>query len=295
MTLLTGRVAIVTGASRGLGLEISRTLAAAGARVLMNARGAAELADAVTGVAAAGHSVAGEPGDVAAPGTSDRIVAAAVERFGSIQILVNNAGIYGPMGPVDQVDLDEWERTVQVNLFASVRMCRAVLPHLRANGYGKIIQLSGGGATAPMPNISAYAASKAAVVRFAETLAYETLGTGIDVNAVAPGALNTSMLEELLKAGPDVVGVEYYERALRQRDTGGAPIAEAAALIASLASAESDGITGRLISAVWDPWRSLPDHKDALAGTDVYTLRRIVPADRGLAIDGEPPPSGTLG
>ena len=126
---------------------------------------------------------------------------------------------------------------MRVNLFGSVLCCRAVLPHFRANGYGKIIQLSGGGATSPLPRLSAYAASKAAVVRFAETLAEELRGTGIDVNAIAPGALNTRLLDEVLEAGPERVGDSFYERAVEQRSSGGTPLELAARLAVFLASA----------------------------------------------------------
>ena len=172
-------------------------------------------------------------------------------------MLVNNAGVYGPKGLIEEVDWDEWERAVRVNLFGSVLCCRAVLPHFRANGYGKIIQLSGGGATSPLPRLSAYAASKAAVVRFAETLAEELDGTGIDVNAIAPGALNTRLLDQVLEAGPERVGESFYARALEQQASGGTPLDLAARLAVFLASAASDGITGKLISAPWDPWEEL--------------------------------------
>jgi NAD(P)-dependent dehydrogenase (short-subunit alcohol dehydrogenase family) len=197
-------------------------------------------------------------------------------------VLVNNAGIYGPKGPTEEVAWEEWEQAMRVNLFGSVLCCRAVVPHFRAHGYGKIVQLSGGGATAPLPRLSAYAASKAAVVRFAETLAEELRGTGVDVNSVAPGALNTRLLGEVLEAGPERVGATFYERALEQQASGGTPLELAARLAVFLASEESDGITGKLISAPWDPWEELPSHADDLS-TDVYTLRRIVPADRGLS------------
>ena len=280
---LTGRSAIVTGANRGLGLEITRALGAAGARVLACARDGEALSAAVDTLVSDGLDVAGEVGDVRHIDTAEHLVRVALARFGSLQIVVNNAGIYGPKGLTERVDWDDWVETIEVNLFASVRMARAVLPHFREAGYGKILQLSGGGATAPLPNFSAYAASKAAVVRFAETLARETHGTGIDVNAIAPGALNTRMLDEVLAAGPEVVGTDYYDRAVRQRDEGGAPIEDAARLAVFLASAESDGISGRLISAVWDPWGSLAQHKGPLAESDVYTLRRIVPEDRGFS------------
>ena len=115
---------------------------------------------------------------------------------------MNNAGVYGPMGSIEDVDWDAWVRAIEINLFGSILMCRALLPHFKAQRYGKIIQLSGGGATNPLPRISAYAASKAAIVRFAESLALEVRDEGIDVNAIAPGALNTRMMDELLAAGP---------------------------------------------------------------------------------------------
>jgi 3-oxoacyl-[acyl-carrier protein] reductase len=161
-------------------------------------------------------------------------------------------------------------------------MCRAVIPHFRRQGYGKIINLSGGGATAPLPRISAYACSKAAVVRLTETLAEELRDARVDVNAIAPGPLNTRLLDEVLRAGPDRVGRDFYDRSVKQRDGGGVPLEKGAALAVFLASAAGDGITGRLLSAVWDDWARLPRRREALAASDVYTLRRIVPEDRGL-------------
>jgi 3-oxoacyl-[acyl-carrier protein] reductase len=219
---------------------------------------------------------------VSVPADVDRVVARALDEFGRVDILVNNAGVYGPKGPIEEVDWIEWTAAIEVNLFGSVLACRAVLPSMRANRYGKIIQLSGGGATAPLPRLSAYAASKAAVVRFAETLAEEVREDGIDVNAVAPGALNTRLLEEVLEAGPERVGSSFYERALKQSREGGTPLERGASLAVFLASAASDGITGRLISAQWDPWEELATNAAQLESSDVYTLRRIVPGDRGL-------------
>jgi NAD(P)-dependent dehydrogenase (short-subunit alcohol dehydrogenase family) len=120
------------------------------------------------------------------------------------------------------------------------------------------------------------------VVRLTETLAEELREDRIDVNAVAPGPLNTRFLDQVLAAGPEKTGREVHERALRQREEGGAPLAKGAALATFLASARSDGITGRLLSAVWDDWERLPERREALAAGDVFTLRRIVPRDRGL-------------
>ena len=283
---LEGRVAIITGASQGLGRAIAKAYVQAGASVFLVARGAELLAEAETELRALASRprqvVAAAPGDVSDAGTCAVLVRRAEETVGAVTILVNNAGIYGPKGLIEEVDWDSWLEAIRVNLFGTVQMCRAAIPGMRARGYGKIVNLSGGGATSPLPRLSAYAASKAAVVRLTETLAEELRGAGVDVNAMAPGALNTRLLDEVLQAGPEKVGRDFYERAVRQRDEGGAPLEKGAALAVFLASPASDGITGRLLSAVWDDWASLPSHREDLAGGDVYTLRRIVPRDRGL-------------
>jgi 3-oxoacyl-[acyl-carrier protein] reductase len=196
-------------------------------------------------------------------------------------VAVNNAGVYGPKGAIEEVDWEEWKRAIEINLLGSVLVTRAVLAHFKANRYGKIIQLSGGGATNPLPRMSAYAASKAGIVRFVETVAEEVRGENIDINAIAPGALNTRLLEEVLAAGPEKVGRAFYEKSVKQKAQGGTSLERGAELAVFLASSASDGITGKLISAVWDPWESLPERLDDLRETDIYTLRRIVPKDRG--------------
>src|SRR5262249_49912477 len=150
-----------------------------------------------------------------------RVAAKAIDSFPHLDILVNNAGVQGPMGRIEEVDWHDWVQTVVVNMLAPVYFCRALIPHLKARGGGKIIQISGGGATSAMPGMSAYAASKAGVVRFVETLAQELHESKIDVNAIAPGALNTRMLDEVLAAGPAMVGEKRYEQALKQKADGG--------------------------------------------------------------------------
>ncbi|HWI21777.1 MAG TPA: SDR family NAD(P)-dependent oxidoreductase [Baekduia sp.] len=278
---LDGRVALITGGSRGLGLEIGRAYLRAGAKVVICARSEHELQAAQLELAELGD-VAAQRADVTSPTEVDTIVAFTAERFGALDVLVTNAGVYGPKGTIDEVDLDEWRQAIEINLLGSVIPIRAALPHLRRSERGKIVQLSGGGATAPLPFLSAYAASKAAAVRFAETLAGEVAADGIDVNAIAPGALNTRMLDEVLEAGPEKVGEAFYAKALKQRDSGGTALSVGSELAVYLGSRASDGISGRLLSAVWDPWQTLATRADELADSDIYTLRRIVPADRGL-------------
>ncbi|MBO9170429.1 SDR family oxidoreductase [Rhizobium sp. L245/93] len=282
---LTGRVAIITGANQGLGLEIARKYIEAGASLMLCARNKDMLDTAATELTAlvgTGQMIATMQADVSRQADVTAVCDATISAFGACHILVNNAGIYGPKGEIETIDWAEWVRAMEINVFGSVLMCRAVLEHFKAQKYGKIIQLSGGGATNPLPRFSAYAASKAAIVRFAETLAEEVRGTGIDVNCIAPGALNTRMLDEVLEAGPEKVGQEFYDRSIKQKENGGAPIETGAGLAVFLASGLSDGITAKLISAVWDNWENWPEHLDELSSSDAYTLRRLAGRDRGL-------------
>ena len=283
MLKLAGRSAIVTGAGVGLGYAIAHALVADGANVVICGRNADSLGKAyasLSDLALPGQQVRMHGCDVSSEAQVNDLVGFALDQLGEVQILVNNAGVQGPIGPTEDVSLEEWRRTFEINLYGVLFTCRALIPHLRRKGYGKIINLSGGGAASPRPFFGAYATSKAAVVRLTENLAEELRGTRIHVNAVAPGALNTQMLEQTLAAGPELVGEGQYKQAAKQKEGGGSSLERAASLCVYLASAASDGITGRLISAPWDPWPELHDHQEELAGSDIYTLRRIVPADR---------------
>jgi NAD(P)-dependent dehydrogenase (short-subunit alcohol dehydrogenase family) len=282
---LTGTCAIISGASQGLGYEVAKQFISEGADVMLCARNAESLYQAqqeLSKIAGNRSKVLAKPTDISKLGEVEALVKATLAETGRIDVLVANAGIYGTKGPIDEIDWDEWSNAIDINLKGTVIQCRAVLPYLKQQQAGKIIILSGGGATKPMPYLSAYAASKAAVVRFAETLAEEVKAFNIDVNTVAPGALNTRLLDELLEAGPDKVGKEFYEQSIKQQKQGGTPLSVGAALCTFLASSASKGITGKLISAVWDPWKNFPEFLEELNSTDIYTLRRIIPKDRGL-------------
>lgn len=284
---LANRVAIVTGGSHGLGKEIARAFLRAGAQVLICARNEADLSRAARDIPAGLPPQAGRlvshVADVSRADDARGVVAAAIRQFGALHVLVNNAGIHGPKGMIDEVPWEAWVEAISVNLLGSAAMARAVLPHFKSQRYGKIIQVSGGGATRPIAGMSPYAASKAAVVRFAETLALEGRPYGIDVNSMAPGALNTRLLDDVLEAGAAAVGADAIEKARRQKAQGGTPLEVPARLAVFLASARSDGITGKLIAAVWDDWEAFPSHLPELDASDVYTLRRIVAKDRGFS------------
>ena len=274
---LGGRVALVTGGGRGIGRAIALALAREGAAVIVAGRTAAEIKTTSEAIEAAGGRALAVPADVADPSAVAHLVAEARTRFGELDILVNNAGIQGPIGPAHASPIEAWVQAIQVNLVGTFLCARAVLPGMIARRRGRIINLSGGGATAPRPFFSAYAASKAAVVRLTETLAAEVRPYGIAVNAIAPGGVNTRMTEEVLAAGA-AAGEVALEQARRQHQAGGVPPERAAALAVFLASAASDGLSGRLVS-VFDDWEGMtPAEVRAIMASDRYTLRRVQPA-----------------
>lgn len=302
-TRLTGRNALITGGSQGLGKAIAEHFLLEGANVVICARDSNLLAKtaeelntrliadttAAAGQGAESQSTAesrprkvlAKACDVSSEEQVNDLFAFALSELGSLDILVNNAGVYGPMGPTETVSLSEWRRALDINLYGVLIPSRAVIPHFKRAGRGKIIILSGGGATNPLPNVSAYAASKAAVARLMETLAEELRPFHVDVNGIAPGALATRFVDQVLAAGPETVGRVFYEKNKKWKEDGATPLDLGAGLAVYLASSESDGITGKLISAQWDPWPRLHENREALAKSDIYCLRRIVPEDRG--------------
>lgn len=208
--------------------------------------------------------------------------AAAVSRQASeLHGLVTCAGIQGEVGPTFETSPSAWSHTVRVNLDGTYFAIRAFAPLFQKSHRGKIVCLSGGGATKARPNFSAYGAAKTGVVRLVETIAEENRDQSLDINAVAPGAINTRLTDEVISLGPIKAGAAEYAAALKQKATGGASLDRALALIEYLLSSRSDGVTGRLIAAPWDPWPSLGERLSDLAGSDIYTLRRIVPEERG--------------
>lgn len=282
---LQGRGILITGGSLGLGRAVANACVQEGADIFLCARGAPTVEQAEAELrqqARAGQLVHAAVADVSDQAALQDLIEKVLTQLPNLTGVVNAAGINGPKGLVENVSVEDWIATINVNLIGTMSVCRALIPHFRRQGYGKIVNFSGGGATSPHPRFTAYACSKVAVVRLTETLAQELEGTGTDVNAVAPGAVNTRMLDEVLTAGPEKIGQGAYERALKQKADGGAPPAKAAALCVKLLAAESDGLSGKLISAVWDPWETLDAHKADLMRSDVYTLRRILPEDRGM-------------
>lgn len=276
---LNGKVAIITGAGRGIGRAMALAFARAGANLALASRTAAELEGAAEEVVAEGGVVAFRQTDVSRREDFEALVEFTLSQYGRVDVLVNNAGTYGPIGPFAETDLERWAEALQVNLGGTLNGCRAVLPLMIRQKGGKIINMSGGGATGPLPNFTAYGVSKTAVVRLTETLAEEVRGHNVQVNAIAPGAVDTRLQDDLLAAG-ERAGRELHERMSRMRETGegGVPPELAAELAVFLASAAGDKITGKLIAAPHDGWQEWDAARiEELASKPWFTLRRMDP------------------
>jgi 3-oxoacyl-[acyl-carrier protein] reductase len=210
-------------------------------------------------------------------------IAAEIARtWTQLDAVVTCAGLQGEIGRALTADPLGWSNTVRANLDGTFYAIRAIAPLLaQAERRAKIVCFSGGGATKPRPNFSAYGVAKTGIVRLVETIAEEERERPLDINAVAPGAINTRLTDEVLALGPEVVGQAEYSAAQKQKASGGGSLDRALRLVEWLLSPASDGISGRLLSAPWDPWPSLDQHAEELKSSDIFTLRRIVPEDRG--------------
>jgi NAD(P)-dependent dehydrogenase (short-subunit alcohol dehydrogenase family) len=270
---------VITGSSTGIGYSIAEHLLNRGDKVWGLARSAQ------TGLLEKyPHHFKALTCDVADWAQVQSAAAQIALDCGYLDGVIACAGIQGEIGPAMSADPLAWSQTVRVNLdgtYFTLRAFHALLA--KAPNRSKVIAFSGGGATKPRKNFSAYGVAKTGILRLIETIAEELQGSAIDLNAVAPGAINTRLTDEVIALGPKVVGESEYQAALKQKANGGSSLAKAIGLVEWLLSAESDGISGRLISAPWDPWATLSKHREALSKSEIYTLRRIVPEDRGTA------------
>jgi 3-oxoacyl-[acyl-carrier protein] reductase len=261
---------LVTGGSMGIGLAVSRALAQRGARVVIASRGTEALAAALAELGGEGSGHQAIALDVADQSAWEQALHP-LDAGGPLDGLVAAAGVLGPIGSIAEVPARELVATVGVNLIGTMLALHYGLPRLRQTG-GRAVTFSGGGAAGPLPRYDAYAASKAAVVRLSENVA---AAGGTEVNAVAPGFVATRMHDGTLRAGPDAAGPEYFERTRRQLCEGGFPADETAGLVCFLLSEEARGISGRLISAQWDPWRDEGFRARLRADDSLARLRRI--------------------
>ena len=268
---LEGRVALITGAGRGIGRAIALAYAKEGAKLGLAARTVSEVEETARQAEALGAPACVIRADVTDQSQVEEMVGRTLDRFSTIDVLVNNAGIAGPVGPLQDNDVSHWVQTIQLNVIGVFLCCKAVLPVMLAKDRGKIINMSGVGGRL----MSSYGASKAALVDITETLYLELKGGNIQVNAMAPGSIHTLMWEETRDAAATIGDKELLEWGLRVTSGRGASMQRATELAVFLAGDESGSLSGRLLQAVTDDFDSLPTRIPDIMGSDSYTRRRV--------------------
>lgn len=270
MTDLKGKIIVITGGARGLGQATAKSCAEAGAQVFVAARTQSELDQCKNSFPCETVRT-----DVTRDKDLESLFARARQR-GIVHGVICAAGVYGDIGPFVETSLEKWREAIEINLFGTVKTIHFALPTMKRGG--RLILYSGGG-QASLPNFSSYATSKGAIWRLTETLAAEFESLGIAINAIAPGAVNTRFLEDLLAAGPAKVGNEIYRKSIQQKESGGQSPQKAVDLTLYLLSERSQGITGRTLSAIWDDFENISskDYQDK----DLFRFRRVTDAKGG--------------
>ncbi|MDL2259365.1 SDR family oxidoreductase [Deltaproteobacteria bacterium OttesenSCG-928-K17] len=272
------RTCLITGAGGALGAALAQAFAAEGYGLILCGRSLDKLKAAsenLRGQARLEYAVC----DLAAP-ESIEIIGAAADSLGGADIIINNAAVQGPIGPFAENDFCEWEKALTIDFIRPAALIQRLLPLMMKKGWGRIINIAGGGASQVRPFFSAYASAKTALVRFSETLAAELKPFGITVNSVSPGAMRSAMTEEI-NARADKAGPGEALAAQKLLADGGRPPENAAALCLFLCRPQADGISGKMISAVWDDYGNWPEHLPELDEGGLYTLRRLTARDKG--------------
>lgn len=272
--MLANKTAIITGGARGIGFAIASELVNQGVKVVICSRTKNELQNALKELNKKNRVAFGKVSDVSKLSDCQKLIAFAQNKLKKIDILVNNAGIYGPIDSFEKININDFKKTIEINLMGMVYCSYFVIPFMKKNGNGKIINLCGagvGGST--LPKFAAYFTSKFAVAGFTEVLSDELKEKNIQVNAISPGPVNTYLNKYLIDQGPKKSGKEIYNNAILQQKDGGTSPELAAELVAYLISPQANHITGRLLSAKWNTPEKLKTTKKF--SNNLYKLRKI--------------------
>ncbi len=279
---LSGKNILITGGSMGIGYAAAEVCLESGGNVVICARNKNDLDTAVDSLKAQGYrNIIGIPADVTKQQQVEIALNTVESNFGSLSAVIHAAGVLEPIGDITNVAPEKWLNTIEINLFGTFLVTRQTCLRLKKTGGGRIVLFSGGGAAYPFPNYTAYACSKVGVVRFTETVAQEMADYNIEVNCVAPGFVVTRMQQQTLDAG-ELAGQDYIDKTKAQIEKGGVPAAVGGTAAAFLISDQAKGITGKFVAAPYDGWKDWPEHLEELKSTDIFTLRRIIPKERGM-------------
>ena len=267
---LRGQVAIVTGAGRGLGRATALALAQARARVGVVARSEEQLAETVRGITEAGGDALAVVVDVCDAAGVERMAREVERTLGPVDLLVNNAGTMGPLGPIWEADPGDWWHSIEVNLRGPYLCSHALLPGMIERRHGRIINVSTSAATVAVAHMGAYVIAKTALIRFTENLAAELLNSGVSVFTISPGTVRTAMTEHVLESEAGKKWLPWFRKLFdRGRNV---PAEKAAQLVVQLASGRADALSGRFID-VSDDLAKLLERLDEVKRDNLYTLR----------------------
>lgn len=271
---IVGKTVIITGGGRGIGRAIAEELARIGARVVISARSADQLDQTASDIRACGGEVLAVEADVTSASDTSSLTARALDAFGSIDILINNAGAFKAVGPVWETDIDCWWSDITTNVLGPMHCCQAVLPHMIQSGAGIIINMCGGGADRPFLGASGYGTSKAALMRFTDTLAFELEHAGhpVQVYGFDPGLVRSEMTLKVTQdpaAGVWIPGMrEWLDKGMDH------PAHESAEAIARLISISCPAITGRLFTYRQD-FTEIARRAEEIRARDTYQIRYL--------------------
>lgn len=274
------KVAVITGASRGLGEYIAGSFVKQGiSKLIILARNNEVLSKTLHSLnkmrVSNSQKIITNECDISNMSDIERFSELCFRETVKIDILVNNASVFGPIGYFEDVKLNEWVETIHVNYIGTASIIKYLLPLIKNSDGGKIINIVGGGASKPYGCLSGYATSKVAIVRFTEELAAELIKYKIDINCIAPGPLDTRFVDVMLSAGIEILGKELFDHVTFIRKGGGTSFELPTLLCHFLADSASNGISGKMLSARYDDIEILIKNKDALIKSDLYTLRRV--------------------
>lgn len=273
---LKNKVVVITGGGQGIGRSLAIEFAQKQAKLIICARTKKDVLSVQKEIIALGGKCEGFSVDVSNNNKINKFFNYVLKKYGKVDVLINCAGIYGPIGPLEKNDMVLWKKTLDINILGTAHCIHSVIPSMKKRRQGKIINLCGGGVGSNKikPNFSAYIASKASIVGLTEVLSNELKTSGIQINAISPGAVNTRLLDQVLTSR-NLTGEEFYKESIEQKKKGGTPPEKAAQLCLFLATSKANFITGKLLSAVWDNYDNFGEIKKDIVDTPLYTMRRI--------------------
>lgn len=270
---ISGLIILITGGGSGIGAVIAKELSSSGNKVVICGR----RRDNLQIVADPNKNIYPIKCDVSSEKDIINLKKRFLEQFKHVDIIINCAGIQGAIGRFDKTKSELWIKTIEINLFGTYYICKHFLDLLLKSKIRKIINFSGGGAFNPFPNYSAYAVSKAGVVRFSENIAQELKKENVQVNCIAPGFVATKIHEQTIKAGEKLSGEEYFRFTQEKLKKGSVPMETIINCIKFLISSESNGLNGKTISASFDKYDSkeFKEYIQEINDSDLFNMRRI--------------------